>query len=353
MYSKERNVDIMTKKNSAVATANAIQKNTRQIKRASQGISAYGEMGEGLSKLNTMRGGTKGFKGFVMEELEAGEASAMGRRTEVINNNGLADLRHIKADGTEELIQMKSGYKRGQIDFNRCKGHTYKVDKGNPYLKDFQAEGKRAGAKVVQGHVKDAEAKALADAMQFETNITGSKNAVVAPTLYSGAKKLSAAHGAGISAAKSGSVAGAGFSLGSNVVQVMKGNKSVGEAAGDIVVDTAKAGAVSYGVGAAGSLMASTATGAAILETAGAVGAAVSSAPVIGSAVAAGSAATAAVGGAATAAATTAMGAAASVAGTVGGAGLVAAAAPAVIAAAPVVAVTAVVGGLFSLFFDD
>ena len=80
----------MAKKNHVNEAAVAIQKNSSAIKRAAKGMQGYERMGEGLANLNTMRGGTKGFKGFVMEEMEAGRASALGRHTEVINNNGAA-----------------------------------------------------------------------------------------------------------------------------------------------------------------------------------------------------------------------------------------------------------------------
>lgn len=343
----------MSKKNHVNATAASLHQNTRQIHRAVKGIHAYDDLAEGLSSLNTMRGGTKGFKGFVMEELEAGKASSLGRKTKVINNNGLADLRHIKVDGSEILQQMKSGYKPNQIDFSRYRGQTVVINKDNPNFKALQAAGRKAGVKVVKGHVADSEAKLMADLMQLESKVTGSKNAVVTSNLYSGVQKAGQAHSVGLSAAKSGAVAGAGFSLGSNIVDVARGKKSVGEAAGDIAIDTVKAGAIGYGAGAVGSIVSSTATGAAALEAAAAVGATVSSAPVIGTAIGAGTAATAAIGGAATTAATAAMGAATSAAGLVGGAGLVTAAAPVVIAAAPVLAVSAILGGIGSLLFGD
>lgn len=343
----------MAKKYYAGEATVALRQNTRGIHRAVKGMQSYKDMGEGLSGLNTMRGGTKGFKGFVMEEMEAGRAGAIGRHTEVINNNGIADLRHIKADGTEVLKQMKSGYKPGQIDFSRYKGQTVVIDKGNVHFKELQAAGRRAGVKVVEGHVADAEAKTLADLMQMETKITGGKHAVITPKLYSGAKRLGAAHSVGVSAAKSGAIAGAGFSLGSNIVDVVRGNKTVGEAVGDVAVDTVAVGAVGYGAGAVGSMVASTAAGAAAIETAGAIGAAAASAPVIGTAITASTTAAAAIGGAATTAATVAMGAAGTAAGVVGGAGLVAAAAPVVIAAAPVVAVGAVLGAVGNWLFGD
>ena len=332
----------MAKKNHVNEAAVAIQKNSSAIKRAAKGMQGYERMGEGLANLNTMRGGTKGFKGFVMEEMEAGRASALGRHTEVINNNGIADLRHVKANGTENLKQMKTGYKPGQIDFSRYKGQTIVIDKGNPHFKALKELGHKAGVKVVEGHVADAEAKTLANLMQMETKLTGSKNAVVTSHLYSGAKSVSAAHGVGMKAAKSGAIAGAGFSLGSNIVDVARGKKTVGEAAGDVVIDTAKAGVVSYGAGAVGSAIASTAAGAAAIETAGAVTAAVTSAPVVGAALTTGAAAVG------TAAATISAGAGAATAAI----GLTAAA-PIVAAAAPFVAAGAIIGGIGSWLFGD
>lgn len=343
----------MAKKGYIAETFVSINQNSRNINRAVKGMRAYADMEEGLSALNTMRGGVKGFKGFVMEELEAGSASAIGRHTEVINNNGLADLRYIKSDGTEVFKQMKSGYKPGQIDFSRYKGQTVVIDKGNANFKSLQAAGRKAGVKVVEGHVTDAEAKALADWMQLESKVTGNKNAVISTKVYSGVKQASVAHNVGIKAAKSGAIAGAGFSIGSNFVEVAKGNKSFGEAAGDVAVDTIKAGAIGYGAGAVGSAVAGTAVGAAAIETAAGVGAMVSSAPLIGSAITSGMGAAAAASGTIAAGTTAAMGAIGSAAGMVGGAGAVAAVTPVVVAAAPFVVAGAALGIIGSLFFDD
>ncbi|SEH42544.1 hypothetical protein [Selenomonas sp. KH1T6] len=332
----------MAKMNHVNEAAVAIQQNTGAIKRAAKGMLAYERMGEGLSNLNTMRGGTKGFKGFVMEELEAGHASALGRHTEVINNNGIADLRYVKSNGTEVLQQVKSGYKPKQIDFGEYTGQEVLLDKGNTHIQTFKEAGSKVGVKVREGHVTDAEAKKLADLMQRESRITGSSNAPVTSHLYSGAKRASAAHSVGLKAAKSSAIAGAGFSLGSNIVEVARGKKSVSEAAGDVVVDTAKAGAVGYGAGAVGSVIASTTAGAAAIEAAGAAAAAVTSAPVIGTALTAGATAV----GTAAAAISTGAGAATAAIG-------LTAAAPIVAAAAPFVVAGAVIGGIGSWLFGD
>lgn len=339
-------------KNNITATASAMKNSGRAVHTASRSVTATHRAAGELSRLNTMRGGAKGFKGFVGESMEAREASALGRHTDVLGNNGIADLRWTKADGTEALRQMKIGYKPGEIDFARYHGQTVVVDKGNPNFATLKAEGARCGVKVVEGHVEAAEAKRLADAMQLETKITGGKHAVVVPKVYEGVKTAGAVHQVGVNAAKHGALSGAGFSLGSNLVQVAKGNKTVGEAAGDVAVDTAVAGAVSYGTGVAAGIVGSTEAGAALFGAASTAGAAIAEAPVIGTAIGAGTAAAGAVAGAATTAATAVAGAATSVAAGTVAAGIVAAATPVAVAAAPVLAVGAVIGGICSLFSD-
>lgn len=360
--------------NSIYAGAVGTAKNVKAVHQAVRKMRAFEQAQEELSGLNTLRGGSKGFKDFVGESLEAAESSARGRTTIVLNNNGLADLKHLKTNGKAAFQQVKIGYKPGQIDFARYKGQTIVVDKGNPYFRTLKAEAAKSGVKVVEGHVTEQEARFWADAMQLETKVTGKTNATVVPKFYQSAKTAAAAHRAGVSAAKSGAAAGAGFSLGKNIVQVVKGNKTVSEAAGDVIVDTAEAGAISYGAGAAGSLLASTEIGAAALETASTAGAVISSAPVISSAVSAGTAITGAIGGAGasvaaaatgavTGAVTSAAAAASSVAagtaaaGAVGaiGSGAVAGAAAigaAAVTVAPVLVVGGLIGGLISLFDD-
>lgn len=258
----------MAKKKYVMETVASVNQHTEGVNRAVKGIHAYQNMGNGLSKLNTMRGGTKGFKGFVMEELEAGKACALGQHTEVINNNGLADLRYTKADGSEVLIQMKTGYKPGQIDFNRYEGQTVVLDKGNAYFDELHAAGKEAGVNVVQGNVTDAEAKLLADMMQMETKITGAKNAKVVPKLYSGYECAKTAHKIGLKVAKSGSIAGGGFSFGYNAMEVAMGNKELADAGKDVLTDTLKAGVTAYTVGTGCSILASTEIGENIIDKA-------------------------------------------------------------------------------------
>lgn len=330
-----------------------VRMKTVEISRATRGIHASIKAGKSLSQLNTMRGGVKGFKGFVAEIQEAAEASAQGRMTVVLNNNGVADLQHTLKNGQTAFKQVKAGYRPGQIDYARYRGQTIVIDKDNPNFALIKKEGAQAGVKVVRGHFSNENAKFWADAMQMETKITGAKRAVITPKIYTGVQTAARAHSAGISAAKGGAVCGAGLSIGSNLVELARGNKTVGEATVDVAVDTAGAAAVGYVSGAVGSVVAETAVGAAAIETAGAVGAAAMTVPGVGAAVGAAGAAAGAIGGVATSAVSAGAALATSAAAGTVAAGAVAAAGAAAVAAAPVLAVGVVVGGVLDLIFGD
>ena len=320
-----------------------------------------------------MRGGVNGFKGFLTEELQATEASIAGKSTTVLNNNGIADLEYIGKNGHRYYQQVKTGYKPGQIDFAKYKGQTIVVDKGNPYLKTFQAEARKHGIKVVEGDFTNQGAKDISNLMQAETHLTGSKTSSAVTSGIKAKGVVSASHKAGLSSAKTGAQFGGGFSLGTNLVDVLNGDKSVGEAADDVVVDTVVAGAVGYGVGAAATAVGSTTVGAAALSTAGTVGSTIAGTAVGGTVLGAGAATAATIGGAGAAATGTAIGAVGAVGSAIGSTAVAATAGTAIggtvaagvagasaagaaigaaaVAAAPVVAVGAALGAAFK-FLD-
>ena len=335
-------------------------------------IKSWGEAGNSLSALNTMRGGLNGNKGFVAEYLQAAEASAAGRATRVLDNNGVADLAYTGKNCRTYLQQMKVGYKPSQIDFAKYKGQTLVVDKGNPYFREMVKRGKLHGVKVIEGSITNEEAAILSKAMQLETTITGAKTATVVPRVVT-------AGNAGWRPARSGALYGAGFSLATNVVDVLNG-----DAALDVVKNTAMNFGTSYVAGmagsaaaGAGSAVAGTSAGAAAIGAVSSAGSAVAGTTVggavigagttVGSAViGAGTAATGAVAAAGTAATGAVVGAVGTVGSAVGGAAVAATAGTVVggavatgvagaaataavagaaaVAAAPVVAVGATVG---------
>ena len=324
--------------------AASILSNKSSLVSASEKMNANDILCKNLSNLNTMRGGTKGFKGFVGENMEAARATGAGRATSVVNDNGVVDLIFSGKNGHKYPQQVKIGYKPRQIDFEKYRGQTLIVDKGNPNFRKILAEGKAHGVKVIEGSVTEAEAKFWADAMQLESRVTGNKNSYIVPQAQKIANNFKAMHDAGVNVAKSGAMYGGGFSAGKNIVDMARGKVSAGEALGNVAIDTAVSGGVGYVSGAVGSAVGRTMAGKAIASAVGAVGTAIEGTTIGGAVIGTAGTATAVIGGAATTAVSGALGAV-GLAGTALG--------TAAIAAAPVVAVGAVVGGICSLIFDD
>ena len=186
------------------------------MQEAARAAAISGRFAAGLENLNTARGGQKGLFGFVGEEMQAADASINGKMTYVINNNGAADLVYVGKNGHKYYQQVKLGYENSfkqKINFAEYKGQTIVVDKSNPSFAKIKAEGAKHGVKVIEGNITKAEAQELAKYMQQETAITGAKKAVIVP-------KVAAAHKAGLSAGKAGALYCAGFSMGSNLVDV-------------------------------------------------------------------------------------------------------------------------------------
>lgn len=273
---------------------------------------SYSKMADGLNSLNTSRGGEKGLKGFAFEEMHAADVRVKGHTCEVVNNNGTSDL---LIDG--DPVQLKMGYKNSQPKWSE--GYdTVVVDKGNSQLAN---KASKAGYKVEESAISEAEAKTLSDAMRMESTITKQSTAPITGTLVS-------SHMAGKTAAGLTAKFTVPFQAGANICDVLSGDKSVEEAVVDTVVDGAAAVGTAYLSTAAltAATTAATAVGTAAAETA--VGAAV---------VAAASTATTAIAG------TAVGGAALAAAGAVGGA---ATTAVAMVAAAPVLPVVAVAAGI-------
>lgn len=304
----------------------------------------YDKLAKNLSSYNTMRGGQAGFKGFVFEDMHAANASLKGTATEVIANNGLADFRILNPDGTYSFGQAKVGYNSGNIDWSAYKGQEIVIDKGNTKLIE---SARKAGMNVVESDISKADAERLAQTMQFESKITGNPNAPISANLHS-------YHQAGINSAKNGAAFGAGFSIGSNIVDLATGDKTVGEASVAIAKDTATATVGGYVIGAGTTALANTAVGGAVISGATAAGTAIAGTTVGAATIAAGTAVTTATGGAVAAVggaiASTTVGVTvvggATAAVTALGATAVGAT---IVAAAPLVAAGAVIGGVCTL----
>ena len=286
----------------------------------------YEKLANNLCQLNPMRGGPNGAKGFVFEYLHAADATINGQTTTVLNNNSVADLLITSSKGKTSLAQAKVGYPNGGIDAAKYGNQTLVVDQGN---KTLIQEAKKAGVKTLESNVTAEEAQNLAAQRQIEGTIakrvTGKASSTVVPKIHEIKNVAVQSHNAGIQAAQKGAQFGAGFSLGTNLVDVISGDKEVKEAAKDVVVDTAIAGGVSYVTGAAvtaiGSTTAGAAAGTALAGIAGTATSAVASTAVGGAAIGAGAATVGAIGTAGTTAVGATVGAISTSLGAIGTAG--------------------------------
>lgn len=196
-----------------------------------QNAGIYSEMASRLGAYNTMRGGVKGYGGFVFEELHAADKATKGADITVLGDNGTIDFIVRDASGHETLFQAKAGYKTSQPDWSKHNREmeTIVVDKGNTEL---ARKARDAGFKVEESAVFKKHADVVARVQQWESKITGKPNAPITAT-------VTGAHTAGLASAKLAARVGVSMKLGENIYDVISGNKEFEEAAADIIVDGA------------------------------------------------------------------------------------------------------------------
>ena len=229
----------------------------------------YTKMSSRLGAYNTMRGGVKGYGGFVFEELHAADVATKGVNINVLGNNGIVDFIVKDASGKEILVQAKAGYKPHQINWSKYKGQTIVVDKGNTATAN---EARAAGLKVQESAISKKQADVVARAQQWESKITGSSTAPITGT-------MAGAHYAGLASAKLAARVGVSMKLGENIYDVLSGEKEFSEAAVDVIVDGAVlvggaylGGAALTVAGTAATALAGTTVGAAVTSAATAIG---------------------------------------------------------------------------------
>lgn len=182
-----------------------------------------------MNAYNTMRGGVKGYCGFVFEEMHAADAATKGADISVLGNNGVADFIIRDSSEHEMLGQAKAGYKNQRIDWSKYEGQTIIVDRGNTALAQ---EARNAGLQVQESAVFKKQADIVARAQQWESKITGEVSAPIVGTTVS-------AHNAGLASAKLVARVGVSMKLGENIYDVFSGNKDFEDAVADVIVDGA------------------------------------------------------------------------------------------------------------------
>ena len=141
----------------------------------SDAVKAYNRLEEGLSNLNTNRGGgPEKLKGFVAEHLDAANLSAEGKKTIVLDKNGAADLEYTGKNGHKSYKQLKFGdsHTPANIDFEKYRGQELRLDIGNKHFNAIKQAAKKYGIKVVRSDVSSLEAESIARALRAETALT-------------------------------------------------------------------------------------------------------------------------------------------------------------------------------------
>ena len=257
-----------------------------------QNAGIYSGMANHLGAYNTMRGGVKGYGGFVFEELHAADKAVKGADITVLRDNGTADFIVRDTLGHETLLQAKTGYKTSQPDWSKHNSaiETIVVDKGNTEL---ARKARDAGFRVEESAVFKKHADVVARAQQWESKITGKPDAPVTAT-------ATGAHAAGLASAKLAARVGVPVKLGENIYDVTSGKKTFEDAAADIIVEGATTIGGAYATtvvltvaetaaGAAATTFAGTTAGAAVTGAVSTVAAAAGS-TAVGGVVAAGAA---------------------------------------------------------------
>ena len=213
---------------------------------------------QGLASLNVSRGGANGLKGFICEQLEASARDGKIRHVYVIDDNGLADL-VIEKGGKKKYVQVKCGYKPGQVDWSKYKDmDVVYINRDNPRFAEMKADALKGGVKKVEATVSTAkECDELGTLMKIEAKITGNPKAVFVPHAYTRAEAIKLIHLRGVVAAKACAKVGGAVAIGTNFVDVITGEKTISEAVEATACSTAESALIGY----AGNAILSTAVG--------------------------------------------------------------------------------------------
>lgn len=216
-----------------------------------------------LSSLNVQRGGGKGLKGFIFEHSDVATENAKNvhngnmQRLEVINDNGIADIKVIQANGTVEYQQAKCGYETrpNVVDNPKYQNDTIVIDKGNTTLKNRLEKNNH---NFRESNISKKEVENVSKLMQAEGELTGKTTATISSKLYACSKIMEQANKIGLNAAKGAGAFTAGLSMGKNFYEFIEGNMDLVELATAVGKDTAIAAVGAYGTAAATSLAVST-----------------------------------------------------------------------------------------------
>lgn len=242
-----------------IAVVQAIVNNSKKAVETYNNIQKLSTLQQELSSLNVARGGTGGLKGFIMESLEANAQNQAKHRAVVIDDNGIADLM-IGTGKNAKSVQIKCGYKPGQIDFAKYKEagiDRFMLNRDHPQFEKIAKEAKEYGFKLEPTNHSAAECQMIADGMNLEYKITGNPKSFFVPHAYTSQQAFNLIAQRGIEGAQAAAKFGGALAVSVGVAQILSGSKTPDEAAKEAF--NATADAAFYG--AVGDMVMSTALG--------------------------------------------------------------------------------------------
>lgn len=247
----------------------------------------YKKMADGLSEINTNRGGSAdGLKGFYAEQINASESNIERIKKDikakelVIDNNGAADaiVRYSNGQFGRE-IQDKCGYTfyryKNWLTEGKYDGMILRINKDHPLFeneeqyKQLKKLAKEHNVRIIKAKTSEDEMKKLAEKAVFEGKIRDKLNlddgAPIVHNLYVGKRMtsdfiddithkfisndLKALHKRGMDEAISSAMFASALSVTQNTVSVVKGDEEVSEALKSIFIDTSSAVVLGYAAG--------------------------------------------------------------------------------------------------------
>ena len=186
-----------------------------------------------------------GLKMFIRSQIEASMSDGLTRHVQIVDEDTLADL--IIEKGLEH-VEVKCEYRLGKENWQFCK------DLGVLYVNsdqtDIEAVKERAmafGVKKIENTLSKAvQCEELTNLMQVESKITGNPAAIFFPHAYNKAQAIKLIQINGAVSAKAWAKVGGAVAIGSNVVSVLTGEKTVKQAAKDMATSAAKEILIDY-----------------------------------------------------------------------------------------------------------
>lgn len=194
---------------------------------------------EELSMQNNDNSEQNSLKKFIREQIESSERDGKTRHVQVVDGDGLADLVIEKA---VESVQVQCEYHQGQVDWKTCKDlAVIYLNSDQPNFEEIKAQALANGIKRIETTLSTSiQCEELAEMMDLEKKVTGNPAAIFFPHAYSKEQAIKLVEIHGIVSAKAWAKVGGAVAISKNFVDVITGDKTIGEATKAIATSTAR-----------------------------------------------------------------------------------------------------------------